>query len=472
MIVGVILDKYGPRICCYIGSFFLLAGSILLAFANTMSLLDAYVVGYMCLAFGGPFIFISSFQLSNAFPSNSGLILAILTGAFDSSTGVYLIYRIIYDESNGRFHPKEFFLLYIIVPVFIFVASITIMPKNSYKPGTNLMDAIVRGKEVNSKMVPAEFDDSSSENDATLVLSNDTVSRGHRLLYASDDDVDEQYYDDSRTLAKSQAKNVKDPDERTALLSDEERLLSAEEIDEYDAEEMEKLKISGVWGVLHGKTAMEQIRTPWFVLLCLFTIIQMLRLNYFVASIRAQYEFLFDNPQIARRINEFFDVALPAGGVISIPISGYLLDRHSTATGWTVLLIMGTAFGILGNIGSVYTAYANVCIFVLYRSMFYTAASDYSGKVFGYDTFGKVYGLISTISGVFNFAQSGFDNVTHRVFSRDPRPVNVAILILSFSIGTLFVYFITAQAKKIKRSALELEAEHAPLIRMPGYLDE
>ncbi|KAK9240794.1 major facilitator superfamily domain-containing protein [Lipomyces kononenkoae] len=445
VIVGTILDKYGPQICGYIGGVLIAVGALMLAFADTISLLDLYVWGYIILAFGGPFVFISSFHLSNAFPAYSGFILALLTGAFDSSTGVYLVYRLIYDETNGHFHPKAFFLLYLIIPIFIIIASATVMPRDSYKSGGSI----------------SNFD----EEDADLDLVD------ARSIVGLDVDSRTGSVDSLRKTAAVVAGQFEDPllSEQAALLSDGERRLDRKDVHEYNAEEMAKFRISGVWGVLHGRTALQQIRTPWFMLLCLFTMIQMLRLNYFVATIRAQYDFIFHSPDIASRINEVFDIALPVGGVITVPIAGYLLDHYSMAVALGVLLGMGTTMGILGNFASIIAAYGNIGIFVIYRSLFYTAASDYSAKVFGFETFGKVYGLIATISGVFNFAQSAFDHLTHEVLGRDPRPVNIGLLILSTSIGSLWVWYVASQTKKIKRSALEAEAQRAVVVRMPGY---
>jgi MFS family permease len=107
--VGTILDKYGPQVSAIIGSVLFAAGCVLFALARHLPF-DGYVLGYFLLALGGPFVFISSFQLSNTFPNHSGLILSMLTGAFDSSSAVFLFYRIIYDWSGGSFWPKKFFL--------------------------------------------------------------------------------------------------------------------------------------------------------------------------------------------------------------------------------------------------------------------------------------------------------------------------------------------------------------------------
>lgn len=56
---------------------------------------------------------------------------------------------------------------------------------------------------------------------------------------------------------------------------------------------------------------MEQIFTPWFILITLLTVLQMLRMNFFIATIRSQYEYMLSSERLGRLINSFFDVALP-----------------------------------------------------------------------------------------------------------------------------------------------------------------
>ena len=104
--VGTILDKYGPRVSAVIGSILFAAGCALFALAWRLPF-DGYILGYTLIALGGPFIFISSFQLSNTFPNHSGFILSLLTGAFDSSSAVFLLYRMIYEQSGGSFQPQS-----------------------------------------------------------------------------------------------------------------------------------------------------------------------------------------------------------------------------------------------------------------------------------------------------------------------------------------------------------------------------
>src|SRR5271170_4272827 len=84
------------------------------------------------MGLGGPFLFISSMQLSNAFPRNSGQVLSILTGSFDASSCIFLLYRLAY--YNGfKISPHVFFLSYLFFPVLSIIVQVWYMPRDSYK---------------------------------------------------------------------------------------------------------------------------------------------------------------------------------------------------------------------------------------------------------------------------------------------------------------------------------------------------
>jgi MFS family permease len=330
--VGTILDRYGPRVAGIIGSVSITIGSLLFAFAAQLPF-DAYIPGYLFLALGGPFIFISSFQLSNAFPQYSGLILALLTGAFDTSSAIFLAYRLIYQGTEGSFTPKKFFLIYLIVPVYILVVQIFFMPSTSYKTVGELVNQV------------------------------EEIS----VLHDSDDDIE----DDAAVRGLRDARRS----HRESIVSEITELLGTKDGATQAKEEEKKKNTSGVWGALHGRTAAQQIRSPWFILIALFTILQMTRINYFVATIRSQYTYLFHNYAKAVEINNFFDVALPLGGVISVPFIGLVLDNTSTTFVLSLLVTIATTIGVLGVLPQTWAAYANVCLFVIYRPFYYTAVS-------------------------------------------------------------------------------------------------
>jgi len=246
-------------------------------------------------------------------------------------------------------------------------------------------------------------------------------------------------------------------------------LLGAKPGSKHLKQEEKKNKISGVWGAMHGKTVQQQILSPWFILITLFTVIQMTRINYFVATIRPQYEYLLGSHAKAVEVNTFFDIALPLGGVFSIPFIGLVLDNTSTAFVLTALVAIATMIGILGCLPYMWAAYANVTLFTLYRPFYYTAVSDYSAKVFGFRTFGTVYGLTICLAGLFNFSQSGLDALLHKVFNGNPVPVNVILTGSALLVGSALCVFVGVRAYQMRREGLEGEAERATEVVMPGY---
>lgn len=424
--VGTILDRYGPRVASIVGTFFLLLGALFMAFAHDLPF-DAYIPGYLFLALGGPFVFISAFQLSNTFPKHSGLILALLTGAFDTSSAVFLVYRLIYQGTSGGFTLKQFFLIYLIVPVLIFLAQVFIMPASSYKTVGELVKA-----------------------------TEDAAQDAHD----SDDDI----IDDSERARIQHARR----DHRESVVSEITALIGSKQGDKQVKQEGKKAERSGVWGALHGRTAMQQIMTPWFVLITLFTVVQMTRINYFVATIRTQYSELLHSHARGVQVNDFFDVALPLGGVIAVPFIGLVLDHTGTTFVLGLLVGMATVIGVLGVVPELWAAYANICLFVVYRPLYYTAVSDYSAKVFGFATFGKVYGLIICLAGLFNFSQVALDALTHKIFANDPIPANLILLSLALIVGLALVGYVGRKAVTMQRDRLEEEAEGARETLIPG----
>lgn len=422
--VGAILDHYGPRVCGVLGSVFLGAGALLMAYAQRVPF-DGFLVGYLLLALGGPFTFISSFQLSNAFPKHSGLILALLTGAFDSSSALFLIYRLIYQATRGSFGYHKFFLAYLVVPVFILVVQLTLMPKQSYKTVGDLVEQVHEAEQAIEEEEDGGFDDQVDENTALL--------REERRA------------------------------DRQAVIDDTEELLGTKRVDKQARREEKKNEISGVWGVMHGHTALQQIASPWFILICLFTVIQMTRINYFVATIRPQYEAILGDHRKAVEVNNFFDIALPVGGIISIPFIGVFLDHTSTTSVLAALVTTATLIGVFGVLPYQWAAYLGICLFVLYRPFYYTAVSDYSAKVFGFRTFGTVYGTIICLSGLLNFSQSGLDYLFHKTFDNDPIPVNIMLLAAGLAVGICLVGYVALRSRGVRRQLLEEEAEEAVL---------
>lgn len=417
--IGSILDSFGPRVCGILGSILIASGSLVMAFASHLRF-DGYLTGYLLLALGGPAVFISSFQLSNAFPAHSGLILALLTGAFDASSALFFGYRLVYERTGGSISIHRFFLFYLIVPAVVFLLNLFLLPSQSYKTKGELVT-----------------DADAEEAAGAARASEEFAPSEHAPLLASE------------------------PDHCGTVATEVQDLLGSTHGDAQIRREARRNDKSGIWGAMHGVSAGQQLRSPWFILICLFTILQMTRINFFIATIRPQYEALLGSRSKAAAVNNFFDAALPFGGLLSVPFIGLLLDNTRSVTVIVVLVTVATTIGILGIIPTLTAAYANIALFVLYRPFYYAAVSDFAAKVFGFRTFGTVYGALISLSGALGFSQYGLDYLFHVTFGGDPVPVNIILLSVAAGVGVVLAGYVGWQTKGMKRKMLGAEAASA-----------
>ncbi|KAF2873988.1 MFS transporter-like protein Fmp42 [Massariosphaeria phaeospora] len=418
--VGTVLDRYGPKICIYLGCLALAIGSILMNLAFQLAEFDGYTVGHFFLALGGTCIFIPSFQIANAFPKYAGTIVALITGAFDASAAVFLFYRLAYEGSEGRFKPQVFFLCYLIVPFAIAIAQYTFLPTENYKTQPQLEMKIHRAEDL------------------------------LRDVHNSDDELPEdEIWKRRKARSDRRRERLNKLDHLVGNTSTRKRREEKEE---------HRHETSGVWGVLHNKSAQEQMASPWFTLITLLTVLQMVRMNYFIATIREQYAYMLGSVDLAVRINNFFDWALPIGGVASTPFLGILLDNISTPGVLLIIVTLLTTIGVIGAIPALWAGYVNVILFVLMRPLYYSAMSDYATKVFGFATFGRVYGTIICFSGLVNLSQTVIDALTKSSFQGNPIPVNTFLAAMGFVIGSTLVVYVTTQVYRVRN---KLDAEDA-----------
>ena len=97
-------------------------------------------------------------------------------------------------------------------------------------------------------------------------------------------------------------------------------------------------------------------------------------------------------------------------------------------------------------------------------------SSDYTTKVFGFATFGRVYGTIICISGLTNFSQYGLDRLTHGPFHDDPTMINAILTISGFIVGSALVVFVRIKSEGVRRKQLEEDAEDEREILIPAQL--
>ncbi|KAG8930639.1 hypothetical protein FRC02_003966 [Tulasnella sp. 418] len=192
-----------------------------------------------------------------------------------------------------------------------------------------------------------------------------------------------------------------------------------------------------VVGVMFGKSAAEQIRSMWFGAIVIFLCVYMSRINYYIQTVFSQLYFYLHDIELARSVTMTFTVLLPLGGLVGVPFVGWLLDHRTTLEASLVVLVSGVLFGVLGMVRHVAPQIISIGIFVVLRPLMYTFVGDYCGKVFGFETFGTVYGLTNSISGLFGLVLRPIDVLVKTKLDGDYVPIDVLGIILGILSSSL-----------------------------------
>jgi MFS family permease len=413
IIIGYILDHHGPRMTILIGSVLFLFGNVGFSMGSNYEWL--YLPSYGLLGIGGPFIFMSTLHLSEAFPRHSGLVISLLTGAFDSSSIIYELFSWLYQGTDGRIGIREFFLSYCIAPVLAFLYGLLMMPRLPFSASdTAVADdcETARDTSCGRKDDEEEKDIQSISSGATATLNS---SCGNRSVISGGSDA----------LI----------DENTPLL------FSDSHCDYYP---------------LRNRPLIEQISSVPYVLMVFFMCLHMLRLNFYMQTMSYQVRNLFGPEQskgklcaqviqvislfyvAAAELSSLFGLMLPIGGVIAIPPMAWLFDKFTPRVPFNLISVMTLVFGIGTLFPILWLQYASIIVFVIMRPILYTAASDYCAKAYGFRTFGQVYGLMVLMSALFGFSAYLLDYLVLNVFDGSYLAVNIIMTTLCATVGWLF----------------------------------
>lgn len=388
--IGLILDAYGPRIASLIGTVLMFLGTLGLRYASNT--FDIYVPAYTVLATAGSFLLLSSFSLAALVPGKSGLIVSAMTGAFDASSGLFLIYRLFYQAFHSP-SIKTFFTVYLVVPIAIMIVQILYMPKTTVEAAESAID---------------ETTDDTTEADV-----RQTHPRQHRLS------------------------------ETTNLLEHSD--------DSYMFESAKEL-VDPITGVMHDASTKEILLSGWFLGPAFVMITSLIRVNFYIATVNAQLPY-FLNEAEAATVKNLFDILLPAGGILAIPLIGWILDSYTTSTVYFLTFCLSLTSGLLSFIPNKYFQILHVMTFVVLRPWIYSILPGTVTKSFGNERFGAFYGLIMAVAGLVNLLAHDLEVLTYTRFAGSFVPVNVMLVCLSVASLALTVVYMRVKIARLSEEA-------------------
>lgn len=175
--VGLVLDRYGPRLVSMIGCVVFAAGCLMLA-ASNLEFDWLHYTGYSVLAIGGVFVYMPSLQMCRIVPKLASLMMALMTSAFDVSAIVFHIIKCVYEWLEYRFSVQVLLMGYLCVPLVAFVLVTSFYPSGDLP--TTMDDAY-----------DVDGNGGANANDSTV----NNVNRTHCWhTIATDEDIHNSYH--------------------------------------------------------------------------------------------------------------------------------------------------------------------------------------------------------------------------------------------------------------------------------------
>lgn len=91
----------------------------------------------------------------------------------------------------------------------------------------------------------------------------------------------------------------------------------------------------------------------------------------------------------------------------------------------------------------------------------YNYVRHIAAKVFGLATFGRVYGTIVCLSGVFNCFQPSVNAITTNLFHGNALPVNIAMGVIGTALAVVFTVYVNT---KIRHTVKAPHSEYGRLL--------
>lgn len=129
LVLGLVLDNYGPRVCSLISIALITCGCVLFAISDKEHL-NLFIPAMCLIAFGGPGAQSAIIHLSNLFPNWKATATAFITGSFQLSFVVFLVFDQLWLFRNCSY--SSLFMGYCGICFFNAIVSMFLWPDTPY----------------------------------------------------------------------------------------------------------------------------------------------------------------------------------------------------------------------------------------------------------------------------------------------------------------------------------------------------
>eukprot|EP01117_Protostelium_nocturnum_P012104 TRINITY_DN4435_c0_g1_i2.p1 TRINITY_DN4435_c0_g1~~TRINITY_DN4435_c0_g1_i2.p1 ORF type:complete len:359 (+),score=128.24 TRINITY_DN4435_c0_g1_i2:557-1633(+) len=206
-----------------------------------------------------------------------------------------------------------------------------------------------------------------------------------------------------------------------------------------------------------GRDAFEASKSRLFVFLLLYNMINMLWFNSTLGTIDYQLRSKLGE-SLGLKAAEIFGFVLPIG-FIAGPFVGTIIERIRSSYSFFFITLLYILISSLNFVPVYEVQIFNFILFTFCRAYYYSVLAAYTIKQFGFETFGRLFGLLMFGAGIFGMLQTPLIWMSVDYFGGNFIPYNIFqlashIFLLSFPV---YVWMKERTEKPSAYSALSLE---------------
>ncbi|XP_072163404.1 equilibrative nucleobase transporter 1-like [Diadema setosum] len=471
---GILFERCGQLVCRVIFHISLLVAYLCIA-ASSPEVPDLLFPGTILLGLGGIFILVSTFEASNLFPSGRAVFIGLLAGAGDSSSCIFLLVKVAYD--NGVSMNACFYVL--AISTLFFLVNTALLPRSHIPwplpPNYELRrccccfcadgknDNPVTQDATDAGSMEVEADDSSftNHNEDKKEPPSENLALENKG-FEGDENLDA----DAKTVTVTAENGAIPIDD--VVISKKER----KSMDESLAEEKRLLDFPSFWS---------SCRSPLFILMTIWTISCQGEIFFVIGVMNSWLTWIADGN--IEEVSSYTNIlAITSIGSVAVsPMFGLLFQRNKIRSNnngkeavrgpyadlkdsWlpvALATLTAIAMSCCMMVPSLPVQYGTFFFLMVSRAFFYGASGAIVPITFPMRLYPSIFGMVNFMAGVFSFTQYPLFILIQEELDDDPRWVIAGFLIanvISLSYPA-YIYYYTTKKEKMNREDSRSQGE-------------
>ncbi|XP_054460867.1 solute carrier family 43 member 3a isoform X2 [Anoplopoma fimbria] len=384
LVNGYLFDRFGTMVTRLLGISLYTSGTLLLAFSSA-AFSELLFPALSCIAVGGILLLMTNMQVGNLFAAHRSTIITLYNGAFDSSSSVFLIIKVLHEQGISL---RSSLLVLSFCSIIHLARTFLLMPRD---------------------VIPYPLP---------------------------------QRYTYGLNCGKANTYNV----EQFEKMRDGAMTVSQESS---GSEDMQPALEDGTDAQDSGKASFRSCVLSWFFLWHLLWLsIMQLRHYLFIGTLNPMLNRLANNdPDLVSQYTNAFAM-IQLCGVLCAPLNGLIMDRHkrkplapgeteqeadlhSSSLSLFLTSLQCLLFSGCASIPLLPLQYLTFVLQVLNRSFLYGGNAAFISIAFPACHFGKLYGLVMSMSALISLLQYPCFTLVKGALGGDPFFVDIALIVLS-----------------------------------------